>query len=65
VLFASNVHDGDRLSIVVNCVGSPIPSSDWISVEYLTSDTMSSADIAVYLIIGGDVSGILGIIVDL
>jgi hypothetical protein len=56
VLFRSGVHYGGRPSFLVNDIGSPTPSSGWISVEYLTSDVTSSGSINVYLIVDSDVS---------
>jgi hypothetical protein len=58
-LFRSGIHYVDRLSLLVNDLGSPIPSSGWISVDDLISDVTSSDDICAYLI--SDVSGILSV----
>jgi hypothetical protein len=49
----------------VNGIGSPIPSSGWISFDFLISNVTRLWSMSIYLIAHGDVSGILRIILDL
>jgi hypothetical protein len=56
-LFQSGVHS-DLPGLIVNGLGSPIPSSGWISVHDLISDVASSDGINVCLIVDGDVLGV-------
>jgi hypothetical protein len=64
-LFQSSFHFAGRLSPLVNGLGSPIPSSGSILADYLISDVTNSCGIRVYVIAGGDVSGLSSVAGDL